>query len=116
MMQDGKALQAGTSHFLGTNFAAAQNIRFQNAEGQFELANTTSWGVSTRLIGAVIMTHGDDDGLRVPPRIAPWPVVIVPMPRAAPEAAAVDKFFRALQAALPRPRPPGRPVPPFPPL
>src|SRR3546814_5489697 len=68
MMQDGKALQAGTSHFLGTNFAAAQNIRFQNAEGQFELANTTSWGVSTRLIGAVIMTHGDDDGLRVPPR------------------------------------------------
>src|SRR3546814_11526810 len=89
MMQDGKALQAGTSHFLGTNFAAAQNIRFQNAEGQFELANTTSWGVSTRLIGAVIMTHGDDDGLRVPPRIAPWQVVIVPMLRDAPEDAAI---------------------------
>jgi prolyl-tRNA synthetase len=66
MMQDGKALQAGTSHFLGTNFAHAQDIKFQNAEGVFELANTTSWGVSTRMIGGVIMVHGDDDGLRVP--------------------------------------------------
>ena len=73
-MQDGKALQAGTSHFLGTNFAHAQNIRFQNASGELELANTTSWGVSTRMIGGVIMVHGDDDGLRVPPRIAPWQV------------------------------------------
>jgi prolyl-tRNA synthetase len=100
MMQDGKALQAGTSHFLGTNFASAQNIRFQNAEGQLELANTTSWGVSTRMIGGVIMVHGDDDGLRVPPRIAPWQVVIVPMLRDAPEDAAIVNYCKALQASL----------------
>lgn len=100
MMQDGKALQAGTSHFLGTNFASAQNIRFQNAEGQLELANTTSWGVSTRMIGGVIMVHGDDDGLRVPPRIAPWQVVIVPMLRDAPEDAGVVDYCRALQTEL----------------
>jgi len=100
MMQDGKALQAGTSHFLGTNFAAAQNIRFQNKEGQFELANTTSWGVSTRMVGAVIMTHGDDDGLRVPPAIAPWQIVIVPMLRDTPEDEAVIAYCRELQAAL----------------
>ncbi|WP_339501056.1 aminoacyl--tRNA ligase-related protein, partial [Pseudomonas canadensis] len=87
MMQDGKALQAGTSHFLGTNFASAQNIRFQNDQGEFVLANTTSWGVSTRMIGGVIMVHGDDDGLRVPPRIAPWQIVIVPMLRDQPEDA-----------------------------
>ncbi|WP_174291113.1 proline--tRNA ligase [Sphingomonas bacterium] len=100
MMQDGKALQAGTSHFLGTNFAAAQNIRFQNAEGQFELANTTSWGVSTRMIGGVIMVHGDDDGLRCPPRIAPWQVVIVPMLRDGPEDAALVDYCKALQTSL----------------
>ncbi len=100
MMQDGKALQAGTSHFLGTNFAHAQNIRFQNAEGQFEFANTTSWGVSTRMIGGVIMVHGDDDGLRVPPRIAPWQVVIVPMLRDSPEDAALIDYCTALQADL----------------
>ncbi len=100
MMGDGKALQAGTSHFLGTNFASAQSIRFQNAEGQFELVNTTSWGVSTRMIGGVIMVHGDDDGLRCPPRIAPWQVVIVPMLRDAPEDEAVIAYCRALQASL----------------
>ena len=73
MMQDGKALQAGTSHYLGTNFAKAQNIQFQNAQGELAYCHTTSWGVSTRLIGGVIMTHGDDDGLRLPPhdRAAP---------------------------------------------
>jgi prolyl-tRNA synthetase len=100
MMQDGKALQAGTSHFLGTNFAKAQNIRFQNAEGQLEHANTTSWGVSTRMIGALIMVHGDDDGLRVPPRVAPWQVVVVPMLRDAPEDAALVDYCRELQQAL----------------
>lgn len=100
MMQDGKALQAGTSHFLGTNFAQAQDIKFQNSEGVFELANTTSWGVSTRMIGAVIMVHGDDDGLRVPPRIAPWQVVIVPMLRDQPEDAAIVDYCKALQAEL----------------
>ena len=71
MMQDGKALQAGTSHFLGTHFAEVQNIRFQDEAGGLAFCNTTSWGVSTRLIGGVIMTHGDDDGLRLPPAIAP---------------------------------------------
>ena len=100
MMQDGKALQAGTSHFLGTNFAQAQNIRFQNDKGEFEFAQTTSWGMSTRMIGGLIMTHGDDDGLRVPPRIAPWQVVIVPMLRDAPEDAAVIDYCRSLQAEL----------------
>ena len=81
MMQDGKLVQAGTSHFLGQNFADAANIRFQNKAGELQLAYTTSWGVSTRLIGAVIMTHGDDDGLRLPPAIAPQQVVIVPITR-----------------------------------
>jgi len=100
MMQDGKALQAGTSHFLGTNFASAQDIRFQNASGELELANTTSWGVTTRLIGAIIMVHGDDDGLRVPPRIAPWQVVIVPMLRDAPEDAAIVEYCKTLQQQL----------------
>ena len=100
MMQDGKALQAGTSHFLGTNFASAQDIRFQNASGELELANTTSWGVTTRLIGAIIMVHGDDDGLRVPPRIAPWQVVIVPMLRDAPEDAVIVEYCKTLQQQL----------------
>ncbi|UVO49797.1 proline--tRNA ligase [Sphingomonas sp. SUN019] len=110
MMQDGKALQAGTSHFLGNNFASAQNIRFQNAEGQLELANTTSWGVSTRMIGGVIMVHGDDDGLRVPPRIAPWQVVIVPMLRDTPEDAALIDYCKGLQADLARQSALGEPV------
>ncbi len=81
MMQDGKALQAGTSHYLGTGFAEAAGIQYQNKEGQQAHCHTTSWGVSTRLIGGVIMTHGDDDGLRVPPRIAPQQIVILPMLR-----------------------------------
>jgi len=100
MMQDGKALQAGTSHFLGTNFAKAQNISFQNNQGQQELANTTSWGVSTRMIGGVIMVHGDDDGLRVPPVIAPYQIVIVPMLRDTPEDAAVLDACKALALEL----------------
>jgi len=100
MMQDGKALQAGTSHFLGTNFAHAQNIKFQNSAGELELANTTSWGVSTRMIGGVIMVHGDDDGLRVPPAIAPWQVVIVPMLRDQPEDEAIMEYCRSLQKEL----------------
>jgi prolyl-tRNA synthetase len=100
MMGDGKALQAGTSHFLGTNFASAQNIHFQNASGELELANTTSWGVSTRMIGGVIMVHGDDDGLRCPPVIAPWQVVIVPMLRDGPDDDAVLSYCRALQRTL----------------
>src|SRR3984885_2429576 len=100
MMQDGKALQAGTSHFLGTHFAEAQNIRFQNDAGGMDFCNTTSWGVSTRLIGGVIMTHGDDDGLRLPPAIAPKQIVVVPMLRDKPEDADVLKYCEDLVKAL----------------
>lgn len=100
MMQDGKALQAGTSHDLGTHFAEAQNIRFQNASGELVHCHTTSWGVSTRLIGGVIMTHGDDDGLRLPPAIAPRQVVIVPMLRDKPEDAEVLAAGEALVKAM----------------
>jgi len=110
MMQDGKALQAGTSHFLGTNFAHAQNIRFQNAAGELEYANTTSWGVSTRMIGGMIMVHGDDDGLRVPPRLAPWQVVIVPMLRDQPEDEAIVSYCKQLQADLAKQSAFGEPV------
>ncbi|MGF1530739.1 MAG: proline--tRNA ligase [Puniceicoccaceae bacterium] len=79
MMQDGKALQAGTSHFLGQNFSRASEIKFLGREGKQEYAWTTSWGVSTRLIGALVMTHSDDDGLVLPPRLAPLHVVIIPV-------------------------------------
>ncbi len=79
MMQDRKALQAGTSHYLGQNFARASNIQFVNEQGEQVFAHTTSWGVSTRLIGGVIMCHADDDGLRLPPRVAPKHVVILPV-------------------------------------
>lgn len=79
MMQDGKALQAGTSHFLGQNFAKAFGVTFANKEGKEELVWGTSWGVSTRLMGALIMAHSDDDGLVLPPKLAPIQVVIVPI-------------------------------------
>ena len=100
MMQDGKALQAGTSHYLGTNFSAASGIKFQNREGSETLAHTTSWGVSTRMIGGMIMAHGDDDGLRVPPRLAPWQVVILPMLRDNDEDAALIECCEGLRATL----------------
>ncbi|MGQ0457753.1 MAG: proline--tRNA ligase [Hyphomicrobium sp.] len=100
MMQDGKALQTGTSHYLGTHFAEAQNIQFQNREGQLTHCHTTSWGVSTRLIGGVIMTHGDDDGLRLPPKIAPRQIVIVPMLRDKPEDAALIDYCASLEKEL----------------
>ncbi len=79
MMSDKRAAQAGTSHFLGQNFAKAFDIKFQNQKGEMEYAWTTSWGVSTRLIGALIMTHGDNDGLVLPPEVAPVRVVILPI-------------------------------------
>lgn len=79
MMQDRKALQAGTSHFLGQNFARASGIKFLDQNGTEQLAYTTSWGVSTRLIGGMIMAHSDDDGLRIPPKVAPKHVVILPI-------------------------------------
>lgn len=79
MMQDRKALQSCTSHYLGQNFAKASNIRFTNKESQLEYAYTTSWGMTTRLIGSLIMCHADDDGLRLPPKIAPKQIVIIPI-------------------------------------
>jgi prolyl-tRNA synthetase len=79
MMQDRKALQACTSHYLGQNFSKSSNIRFSNKEGNLEYAYTTSWGITTRLIGSMIMCHGDDDGLRLPPRIANKHIVIIPV-------------------------------------
>lgn len=100
MMQDGKALQAGTSHYLGTGFADAAGIRYQDKDGQQALCHTTSWGVSTRLIGGVIMTHGDDDGLRVPPAIAPHQIVILPMLRDDDGDAALLAYCEDLRRAL----------------
>jgi prolyl-tRNA synthetase len=100
MMQDGKALQAGTSHYLGTTFAEAAGIRYQDREGGLQPCHTTSWGVSTRLIGGVIMTHGDDDGLRCPPRIAPRQVVIIPMLRDTDEDEKILDYCHALAADL----------------
>src|SRR6187401_80474 len=79
MVQDRKAIQAGTSHFLGQNFARASGIQFQNREGKQEFGWTTSWGMTTRLIGTLIMAHGDDDGLVLPPRIAPTQIIILPI-------------------------------------
>ncbi len=81
MMRDGRALQAGTSHYLGTNFARAFDIKYTSAAGVEEYCHTTSWGMSARMIGGVVMTHGDDKGLILPPRLAPYQVVIVPIGR-----------------------------------
>ncbi|MGH8227793.1 MAG: aminoacyl--tRNA ligase-related protein [Steroidobacteraceae bacterium] len=100
MMQDGKALQGGTAHYLATHFSRAQNIRFQTAEGDLAYAHTTSWGVSTRLVGGVVMTHGDDDGLRLPPAIAPRQIVLVPILRDRPEDGAVVEYCESLAAEL----------------
>src|ERR1700742_2723375 len=99
MMQDGKALQSGTSHYLGTNFAEAAGIEFSDREGGRQLVHTTSWGVSTRLLGALIMSHSDDDGLRLPPAVAPSQVVIVPILRGE-ESDAVAEAAEALAAEL----------------
>jgi prolyl-tRNA synthetase len=100
MMQDRRALQAGTSHFLGQNFARAQEIRFAGQTGVEEYCWTTSWGVSTRLVGAVIMTHSDDDGLVLPPRIAPEQIVILPIHRNPEEQAAVTACCEELRRRL----------------
>ncbi|MFI0606989.1 MAG: proline--tRNA ligase [Anaerolineae bacterium] len=100
MMQDRKALQSGTSHYLGQNFARSSNIRFQDEAGQMQFAHTTSWGVSTRLIGGMIMTHADDDGLIVPPRLAPQHVVILPIYRDAADRANVLAYCESLKTEL----------------
>lgn len=100
MMQDRKALQAGTSHFLGQNFSRAQEIKFQNEKGEEVYAWTTSWGVSTRLVGALIMTHSDDDGLVLPPKLAPKHVVILPIYRSDEEKANVMKYCETLKREI----------------
>lgn len=100
LMQDGKALQAGTSHFLGQNFAKAFDVKFASKEGKQEYVWATSWGVSTRLMGALIMTHSDDNGLVLPPKLAPDQVVIVPIYRNDEQLEAVSKVAVELQAQL----------------
>ncbi len=100
LMQDGKALQAGTSHFLGQNFAKAFDVKYTNKEGKQEHVWATSWGVSTRLMGALIMTHSDDSGLVLPPKLAPIQVVIVPIFKTEEEKAAIDQFVDQLSDEL----------------
>lgn len=100
MMQDGRALQAGTSHYLGQNFSKSLDIQFQNREGALEHVHTTSWGMSTRMLGALVMAHSDDNGLRVPPRIAPWQIVIVPILRNDSDSTAVIAYCESLKAEL----------------
>ncbi|WP_115462606.1 proline--tRNA ligase [Winogradskyella aurantiaca] len=100
LMQDGKALQAGTSHFLGQNFAKAFDVKFANKEGKLDHVWATSWGVSTRLMGALIMTHSDDKGLVLPPKLAPFQVVIVPIYRSDEQREAIAKVANAVAEKL----------------
>jgi prolyl-tRNA synthetase len=100
LMQDGKALQAGTSHFLGQNFAKAFDVKFQPKEGKQEYVWATSWGVSTRLMGALVMTHSDDKGLVLPPNLAPWQVVIVPIHRNDEQLEQINEKANELMSAL----------------
>jgi prolyl-tRNA synthetase len=96
MMQDRKALQAGTSHFLGQNFARAFDVTFQNEKNELDYVWATSWGVSTRVVGALVMIHADDDGMVIPPRLAQWPVYAVPIYRSAAERGQVVATLRRL--------------------
>jgi len=100
LMQDGKALQAGTSHFLGQNFAKAFDVKFSNKENQLEYVWATSWGVSTRLVGALVMAHSDDEGLILPPKIAPLQVVIVPIYKGDEQKALIDKKAKEIMDNL----------------
>jgi prolyl-tRNA synthetase len=100
MMQDGKALQSGTSHYLGQNFAKSSNIKFSNEKGELEYAYTTSWGVTTRLIGSLIMVHSDDNGLVIPPKIAPYQIVILPIIHDESLKDNVIKYVKNLQESL----------------
>jgi len=100
LMQDGKALQAGTSHFLGQNFAKAFDVKFTNQEGKLDHVWGTSWGVSTRLMGALVMTHSDDKGLVLPPNLAPIQVVIVPIYKTDEELNAVSEVAENIKKKL----------------
>jgi prolyl-tRNA synthetase len=100
LMQDGKALQSGTSHFLGQNFAKAFDVKFTNKEGREEFVWATSWGVSTRLVGALIMAHSDDNGLVLPPKLAPIQVVIVPIYKKTEQLASISEKVDSIVAEL----------------
>ena len=100
LMQDGKALQAGTSHFLGQNFAKAFDVKYTNKKGKLEYVWATSWGVSTRLMGALIMSHGDDNGLVLPPELAPYQVVIIPIYKTNDEHKMVEKVCNSIKENL----------------
>ena len=100
LMQDGKALQAGTSHFLGQNFAKAFDVKFSDKNNTLDYVWATSWGVSTRLIGGLVMTHSDDEGLVLPPRIAPLQVVIVPIYKGEEQKAVLDEKIHAMVASF----------------
>ena len=100
MMQDGKALQAGTSHFLGQNFAKSFDVQYTDKEGQMQYVWATSWGVSTRLMGALVMAHGDDNGLVLPPKLAPIQVVMVPIFKTEEEQSSILEKMTELKKAL----------------
>ncbi len=100
LMQDGKALQAGTSHFLGQNFAKAFDVKFSDKENKLDYVWATSWGVSTRLIGALVMAHSDDDGLVLPPKLAPIQVVVVPIYKGEEQKGAIDEKVHSLMSEL----------------
>ena len=100
LMQDGKALQAGTSHFLGQNFAKAFDVKFATKEGTQEYVWATSWGVSTRLMGALVMTHSDDKGLVLPPKLAPFQVVIVPIYRNDEQLEKIKEIVLEIKSSL----------------
>jgi len=100
LMRDGKALQAGTSHNLGQHFAKVFDITFQDEQGKRQFVHQTSWGMTTRMIGAVIMTHGDDQGLKLPPRVAPVQAVVVPIWRKSEDRAAVLAFLERVKGAV----------------
>ena len=100
LMQDGKALQAGTSHFLGQNFAKAFDVKFSDKEGKLDYVWATSWGVSTRLMGALIMSHGDDHGLVLPPKLAPYQVVIIPIFKSEAELSEITDYVEPLMGEI----------------
>src|SRR5690606_31477492 len=100
LMQDGKALQAGTSHFLGQNFAKAFDVKFTSKEGKLDYVWATSWGVSTRLMGALVMAHSDDSGLVLPPKLAPIQVVIVPIYKKDEELQQISEIADDLMSKL----------------
>ena len=97
LMQDGKALQAGTSHFLGQNFAKAFDVKFSKDDGNLEYVWATSWGVSTRLMGALIMSHGDDQGLVLPPKLSPYQIIIIPVFKNTDDLALINQYLKNLK-------------------